>query len=95
MFWYGPGMGWGAGLMTGSFLLFWGLVIVAIVLLVRHLGRPGQRPGSPPGPPSPPVSTAEQLLAERFARGEIDDEEFHRRLATLRAASGTPGQGTG
>jgi len=95
MFWYGPGMGWGYGLMTGSFFLFWGLVIVAVVLLVRHFGRSGQRPGPPPGPPSPPGSTAEQLLAERFARGEIDDEEFHRRLTTLREASGTTDQGGG
>ena len=27
---------------------------------------------------------AEQILAERYARGEIDDEEYHRRLDTLR-----------
>jgi uncharacterized membrane protein len=26
------------------------------------------------------------VLAERFARGEIDEEEYHRRLETLRAA---------
>lgn len=24
-----------------------------------------------------------QILAERYARGEIDDDEYHRRLATL------------
>ncbi|WP_391858311.1 SHOCT domain-containing protein [Streptomyces silvisoli] len=29
----------------------------------------------------------EQLLAERFARGEIDEYEYRRRLATLRDAS--------
>jgi uncharacterized membrane protein len=29
-------------------------------------------------------------LAERFARGEIDEEEYHRRVQTLRSANGWP-----
>ena len=36
----------------------------------------------PSAPPAP-----ERLLAERFARGEIDEEEYRRRLAVLRGAS--------
>jgi putative membrane protein len=28
-------------------------------------------------------STPEQMLAERFARGEIDEQEYHQRLDTL------------
>lgn len=90
MFWYGHGMGgWGYGLMTLSFIVFWGLVIVAIVLLVRHFGRPGEQAGSfrPPESPAATKSTAEQLLSERYARGEIDDEEYQRRLNTLREVS--------
>jgi len=31
-----------------------------------------------------PGSSPERLLAERYARGEIDDDEFRRRLDTLR-----------
>lgn len=92
MYWYGHGMGgWGFGLMAFSFLLFWALVIVAIVLLVRYFGRAGRQGGSfpPPGSYGPPGSTAEQLLAERFARGEIDEEEYQRRLNTLRASTGS------
>jgi putative membrane protein len=92
MYWYGHGMGgWGFGLMAVSFLLFWALVIVAIVLLVRHFSRPGTAPGSFP-PAAPPAtttgSTAEQVLAERFARGEIDDEEYRRRLNVLHSPTG-------
>jgi putative membrane protein len=84
MYWYGNGMsGWGYALMTISMVLFWGAVIAGIVLLVRHVGRSGQQTPPPPSQPASP----EQLLAERFARGEIDEEEYRRRLEVL--------QGTG
>ena len=92
MYWYGSGMsGWGYGLMTVSMILFWGAVIFGIVLLVRYFGRSGQPPGAPPqsaeSPPSP-----ERLLAERFARGEIDEEQYRQHLAVLRGAD-QPGNG--
>ncbi|MFI2610428.1 SHOCT domain-containing protein [Kitasatospora sp. NPDC018619] len=45
-------------------------------------GQGGQ--GSPRVPP-------EQVLAERFARGEIDAEEYRHRLETLRAVNGPGG----
>ena len=78
--------GWGYAGMTISMVIFWGLVIAGIVVLVRYLARSEQPPGGRPvdRPPSP-----EQVLAERFARGEIDEEEYHRRLETLRAAGTT------
>ncbi|WP_245573192.1 SHOCT domain-containing protein [Amycolatopsis benzoatilytica] len=80
MFWYGNGMsGWGYALMTVGMVLFWGLVILGVVALVRFLVRSPQRPDSAD------VShrTPEQMLAERFARGEIDEQEYRSRLATL------------
>ena len=107
MFWYGNGMnGWGWGLMTFSSIVFWALVVLAVVLLVRHFARGGQRPPSGPprygqdqygqdqyGPSGPRPASAEQVLAERFARGEIDDEEYRQRLATLRGADAAAGHG--
>jgi len=56
----------------------------------QDYGAPGlyDQPGSPPGPglpPGPGPVTAEQILAERFARGEIDEDEFWQRMTTLRA----------
>lgn len=97
MYWYGSGMsGWGYALMTISMVLFWGAVIAGIVLLVRHFGRGGQQSPAPPSQSASP----EQLLAERFARGEIDKEEYRQRLAVLQgsgqAADGRarPGAGT-
>ena len=88
MYWYGSGMsGWGYALMTVSMILFWGAVIFGIVMLVRYFGRSGQ----PPAEPRPPQSaespqSPERLLAQRFARGEIDEDEYHQRLTSLRAA---------
>jgi len=82
MFWYHDHMGgWGYGLMALSWVLFWALVVTGIVLLVRYLSRtPGQPPDNRPTP--------ERLLAERFARGEIDEEEYRRRLQALRTTTG-------
>lgn len=94
MYWYGSGMsGWGYALMTVSMVLFWGAVIFGIVALVRYFGRSGQPPAAPP-PPWTPASpgTPERLLAERFARGEIGEEEYRQRLAVLRG-EGEPADG--
>lgn len=82
MFWYGNHMnGWGYGLMAFSSVLFWALVIGGIVALVRHQGRTAQTDARRS------VPTAEQVLADRFARGEIDAEEYRQRLETLRAGA--------
>jgi putative membrane protein len=74
--------GFGAGqwiAMSILMVLLMGLLVALVVWLVRTTSAPSQG-----GPPSP-TSSAEQLLAERFARGEIDEEEFTRRRALLRA----------
>ena len=79
-----------------SSLVFWILLVMAVFVVMRWsaLGRrphryqgygapgPYDQPGSPPGPG--PVM-AEQILAERFARGEIGEDDFWRRMTTLRA----------
>ena len=79
MWWYGNGNGmdgWGYGLMTVSMVLFWGLVIYGVIALVRHLGRQDSPAAARPRP--------EQLLAERFAHGQIDEQEYRLRLDALR-----------
>jgi putative membrane protein len=105
MFWYGPHMGgwsWALGL---SSLVFWALLVVAIIALVRYFTGGGQRllppyrgyaggagPYGESGPaPAPAAATPEQILAGRFARGEIDEDEFHQRMAALRAEAPHPG----
>ena len=75
--------GWGPGMWivaVVAMIAFWSLVVFAIVMLVRHFGRPA---GTGPGV-APPVDNALETLRERFARGEIDEEEYQRRLALLR-----------
>ncbi|GAA4757941.1 SHOCT domain-containing protein [Actinomycetospora chibensis] len=81
MWWYGPGMnGWGYGLMTISMVLFWALIIFGMVALIRYLGRAGQVAAARPTP--------QQLLDERFARGEIDEDEYRRRLDLMAVVTG-------
>ncbi|MDH6144314.1 putative membrane protein [Kitasatospora sp. GP30] len=88
MFWDDHGMsGWGFGLMTTAMLIFWVLIILGAVMLFRQLGRAPHHGGA--GAEHRPP---ERLLAERFARGEIDTDEYRRRPETLRSGPG-PGDG--
>jgi putative membrane protein len=57
--------------MSAGMVIFWALVIGAVVFLVR-------RPVRPEG------HSAEDILAERYARGDIDHDEFERRRALIR-----------
>lgn len=83
MFWYGHDFsGWGWFAMSASMVVFWALIITVGVLLFRAVNRPLEHTHTPATPRTP---TPEQLLGERFARGEIDEEEYRRRLNTLRA----------
>jgi putative membrane protein len=79
MMFYGHGMGMGWGLM--GFVVVLPILLIAAGLLLVQLRR---TPGTPAGPD--PVPDAERVLADRFAHGEIDSEEYEQRLRTLRAA---------
>ncbi|MEU6417466.1 SHOCT domain-containing protein [Streptomyces spiralis] len=87
MFWFGHMNGWGWFVMSLSTLLFWAVIIAVGVLLFQALARPKSPGGGHSSwQKTPPGSGPEQVLAERYARGEIDDEEYHRRLAVLRGS---------
>jgi len=65
------GWGWAGWLMPSlTMLIFFGGLAALIILLVR---RPADR--------SP--DTADRILAERFARGDIDDDEYQQRRQAL------------
>lgn len=78
---YGPHMMWESGWMFFGplmMIVFIGLIVVIVVLLVRWLS--GQRPSGD----ASSESKALEILKERFARGEIDKEEYEERRRTLR-----------
>lgn len=68
--------GWGAGswvLMSLGMVVFWALLVVAVVWLVRSLSDGGSRR---------PLSAAE-LLERRLAEGEISVDEYRQRKDAL------------
>lgn len=64
---------WGIGMML-MMLVVWGLVVVGLVLGIRWLVRTGRASSS---------DAALDILRQRYARGEIDREEFEARRRDL------------
>lgn len=78
MMWWNHG-GWGAGdwtLMIVMMVIFWGLVAAAIMWSVQGRRTSSERPQRP-------TPTADELLDQRFARGEIDTDEYAKRQSAL------------
>jgi len=69
----------GGGLVM---VLFWVLVVAGIVALVRYTSR-DDRTHSTPSSPSPQHNSAMDILKERYARGEIEKEEFETKKKDL------------
>jgi putative membrane protein len=85
MMYWGPAMGgWGMALMIIGNLVFWGLLITVAVLLARYIR---QTTSSPPAEVSP-----QQIAAQRFARGEINEDEYLRLLQVLSGGSAEASQ---
>ena len=78
MGWYHDGMGWGGWLfMTVAMVAFWALVVFAVIAIFR-----GTQPSDATSGRRDPM----QILDERFARGEIDEDEYHTRSSVLRGS---------
>jgi putative membrane protein len=86
MYYYGPGMnGWALTLMIVGNVIFWGLLlIIAAIALIRYTKRGQVDSGSLT------ASTPQQILAQQFARGDIDEDEYTRRLQVLSSSSTSP-----
>ena len=88
--------GWGVGqwlVMGFGMLLFWGLLVAAIVWIIRAAAVRNERTGQGAPPVDPlgsPRVTAQEILDGRYARGEIGDEEYRTRRDTL-ASRRAPG----
>jgi putative membrane protein len=73
--WGGHPMMWGMGFgMMILMILFWGLIIVAVVLGIRWLLGQGKESRS---------DSALEILRQRYARGEINKEEFEAKKKDL------------
>jgi putative membrane protein len=79
MMMHGGNWVWGGPtLMTVALMVFGALLITAAVLSARYLISCGTESAAAAGP-----STAERLLAERYSRGEIDEDEYRQKLTLL------------
>ena len=65
--------GWGIGMMAMMFL-FWALVIVGLIVGIRWLLGQGKATRS---------DSALEILRQRYARGEINKEEFESKKKDL------------
>jgi len=87
--------GWGVAMMFGI-LGIWLLVAIVLVWVIRSAMTPN---AVSPGPPSAEsaaltaggaTTSAERILAERMARGEIDPDEYQTRMQALASGSRRP-----
>ncbi|GAA3191052.1 SHOCT domain-containing protein [Streptomyces virens] len=78
----------------GPWILFlpviWALVIGGGIALLRRTGWRGR---GGPGRPAPDDHSPITVLGHRFASGEIDEDEYWRRLSVLDEQFGRPGKG--
>jgi putative membrane protein len=69
---WGGDWGWGAALaMAAMMAAFWALLIWAVLTVTRRADSDRD---------------SESILAERFARGDIDDAEYRQRRDLLRSS---------
>jgi putative membrane protein len=79
---YGHHMDWGGGWW---WMLIWGTVMMIVIAgliawLIRYAATAFRRGGTGP---ADPLDGARQILAERYARGELTSKEYRERVDRL------------
>ena len=77
MHWWGGEYGMGFGIGGIFMILFWVLILLGVVYLVKALAGSGSSGGKK-------MESAEDVLKKRFAGGEINKEEFEDAMEVLR-----------
>ena len=81
MMYYGGGAGWlGWVLMGFSMIAFWAVVVAVVLWAVRAASRESATTAPPP--------LALGILQERFARGEITEDEYGQRARVILGGAG-------
>ena len=76
------GMSWGGWLlMSLAMVAFWAIVVVGVLALFRGFGSTGAGSDRRWG------GDAQRVLDERFARGEIDQQEYLAREEVMRSVA--------
>lgn len=71
---------WAAGPGPWFGIIWLGVIATLAAVTVMLFRRRSGHPATPEGP----SATAESVLAERFARGEISDDEYLTKVSVLR-----------
>jgi putative membrane protein len=77
------GMGWGFGGLT--MIIFWLVPLILVLVGIKYLYSGGRSISGNAAPPveSPAVNHALPLLEGRYAKGEIDRDEFLQKRADI------------
>jgi putative membrane protein len=82
----------GGGFLFFLIPLFWILLIVALFAIFGRRRRHGMRNGFGPAywQHAQAAGSAESVLAQRYANGDIDEKEYRARLEVLRSSGPVP-----
>ena len=71
------GGGWGM-------MFFWTISLLILILAIWSIAFRRRRPDEPEGTGGSDEDRAESLLRERYAQGEIDEDEYRNKLDELK-----------
>jgi putative membrane protein len=80
----GSGNGWWMAIMMIAVVALAAVIIVAVLRNGTHQHSHALAPSPPP---SAGRSTPQEILAQRLARGEIEPDDYSKRLAALHAVT--------
>jgi Predicted membrane protein len=83
------GVGWGGLILLVMMVVLLAGVIWLLIVAARG-GIGGARGGSSRAVPGPVAPSPEDILRERLARGEIDPDDYAKRLNALRSSAPPP-----